>query len=424
MNVRTLEFVRRPLTWLVVAATGLLPFVSMVPSARAQTVTNGDFDVCDYCGNLTGNILRLRGHAGFGTEALAFVLYNAASSDQDVDGDGFTAGVHFTNLFISNVTDFVNVADASRIIERSNFVLGDALNPLQNGFQNSVRISVRIPGGTPAGVYFATVQIRDSVRLPGVNPNGELLRIDTFGIEVQVLPTFAAELVRADTNARLDSLRITGRSGQTARGVIRIANIGNVNLSNVHLESTDLVATSGTGLRIRSERISFSPEELPSLPLADTQRVVVTVRVPSGLLAGDYRGELLLQGDSLRLLRIPFTVSVQTPGDLVFETNPVTGLNNDRAVIIFNADPGTNWEMRIFDMLGLATYAARGTVFAGSAGGPDPIDDFPGDQAVRVNWPLQNGRGENVAGGMYYVVVNAVQDGSARQIRGKLMVIR
>jgi hypothetical protein len=257
-----------------------------------------------------------------------------------------------------------------------------------------------------------------------VNPNGELLRIDTFGIEIEVLPTFAAELVRADTSARLDSLRIAGRSGQTARGVLRVANIGNVNLSNVRLEATDLVATSGTGLRIRSERISFSPATLPSLPLADTQRVVVTVRVPSGLLAGDYRGEILLQGDSLRLLRIPFIVSVETPGDLVFETNPVSGLNNDRAVIIFNADPGSRWEMRIFDMLGLATYAAEGTVFAGSVGTPDPLDDTPGDQAVRVTWPLQNGRGENVAGGMYYVVVNAVQNGNSRQIRGKLMVIR
>jgi hypothetical protein len=265
MNVRTLEFVRRPRAWLVVASTGLLALPFTVPSAGAQTVTGGDFDICDYCGNVSGNIVRLRGRAGFGTEARSFVLYNAASSDQDVDGDGFTAGVHFTNLFISNVTDFENVADPSRIIERSNFVLGDALNPLQNGFQNSVRVSVRIPAGTPAGVYFGTVQIRDSVRLPGVNPNGELLRIDTYGIEIEVQPTFAAELVRADTNARLDSLRIAGRSGQTARGVLRIANIGNVNLSNVRLEATDLVATSGTGLRIRSERISFSPEVLPSL---------------------------------------------------------------------------------------------------------------------------------------------------------------
>ena len=47
-----------------------------------------------------------------------------------------------------------------------------------------------------------------------------------------------------------------------------------------------------------------------------------------------------------------------------------------------------------------------------------------GDEAVRTTWSLVNGVGEAVAGGMYYVVVNAQQCGSRRQLRGKLMVIR
>ena len=40
-------------------------------------------------------------------------------------------------------------------------------------------------------------------------------------------------------------------------------------------------------------------------------------------------------------------------------------------MVIFNADPGTTWEMRIFDMMGLAAYGAR-DVFAGSTGSPGP----------------------------------------------------
>jgi hypothetical protein len=390
----------------------------------AQTVTGGDFDICDYCGSLSGNTMRLRGRSNFGTNQETFVLINGANDAQDVDRDGWTAGVHFTGLFIANVDDFQNVADPTRIIESANFILGDALNPLNNGFQNIVNVSVTIPAGTPAGIYRGAVQVRDSLNPPGRNANGELIRIDVFRVEIEVLPTHALELVRADTNARADSLLISGRAGQTVRGVVRIANAGNVPLSNVHLESTDLVATSGTGLRIRRERISFTPEVLNTMALADTQRVVVTVRIPTGLLAGDYRGDLIAQGDSVPAHRIPFTVRVQTPGDLVFETNPIVGRAGDQAVIIFNADPGSRWEMRVFDMMGLAAYAASGTVFAGSPGSPSPIDDTPGDQAVRVNWPLTNGRGENVAGGMYYVVVNAVQAGSSRQMRGKLMVIR
>jgi hypothetical protein len=415
----------RPLLLQLWAPGAALLFAMAAPLAvRAQTVTGGDFDICDYCGNLSGNVLRLRGRANFGTNSGTFVLINANNDAQDVDRDGWTAGVNFLNLVISNVGDFQNVADPARIIESANFILGDALNPLNSGFQNVVSVSVNIPDGTPAGLYRGSVQVRDSVILPGRNPNGEQIRIDNFLIEVEVLPTAAFELVRADTNLRADSLRIAGRAGQTVRGVLRIANVGNVPLSNLRLESTDLVATSGTGLRIRRERISFTPDQLTTIALADTQRVVVTVRIPTGLLAGDYRGDIIVQGDSVAGRRIPFTVTVQTPGDLVFETNPVIGRAGDQAVIIFNADPGTKWEMRVFDMMGLSAYAADGTVFAGSTGAAGPLDDTPGDQAVRVNWPLQNGRGENVAGGMYYVVVNAVQDGSNRQLRGKLMVIR
>jgi hypothetical protein len=419
MNSRISRRTRRSALGFLLAASSLV-----APGTAAQTVTGGDFDICDFCGNLSANVMRLRGRAHFGTEQGTFVLINGANDAQDVDRDGWTSGVNFTGLFIANVDDFQNVADPTRIIESENFILGDALNPLNSGFQNVVNVSVNIPGGTAAGLYRGTVQIRDSLNAPARNANGELIRIDVFDIEIEVLPTHALELVRADTNARADSLRIGGRAGQTVRGVLRVANAGNVPLSNVRLESTDLIATSGTGLRIRSDRITFSPELLNTVALGDTQRVVVTVRIPTGLLAGDYRGDIIAQGDSVTARRIPFTVTVQTPGDLVFETNPVIGRAGDQAVIIFNADPGTRWEMRIFDMMGLAAYAANGTVFEGSAGSPDPIDDTPGDEAVRVNWPLTNGRGENVAGGMYYVVVNAVQDGSTRQLRGKLMVIR
>ncbi|HEU5186188.1 MAG TPA: hypothetical protein VFU01_16560, partial [Gemmatimonadaceae bacterium] len=155
----------------------------------------------------------------------------------------------------------------------------------------------------------------------------------------------------------------------------------------------------------------------------DTTRIEVTVRIPPGLLAGSYRGELIALSDDVDPIRVPFTVIVTTPGDIVFETNPVIGRAGDLAVIIFNADPGSKWELAVFDMMATTTFRTSGTVFAGTPGDP-PIPGFEGDQAVRYTWPLINGRGENVAGGMYYVVINAVQDGEQRQLRGKLMVIR
>jgi hypothetical protein len=257
----------------------------------------------------------------------------------------------------------------------------------------------------------------------GQNPNGEALRVDAFWVDIDVLPSLGISLVESDTAAALDSLVLRGKAGQTISGVFRVANLGNVELQNVRFDVTDLVATSGTGLRIRRERISFTPASLTGVAFGDSTRVTITVRIPSGLLAGAYRGDLIVQGEGVDAVRVPLTVLVTTPGDIVFETNPVIGRAGDLAVIIFNADPGSRWELAVFDMMATTTFRTSGTVFDGTPGtGSTP--GFEGDQAVRYTWPLVNGRGENVAGGIYYVVINAVQNGEERQLRSKLMVIR
>jgi hypothetical protein len=404
----------------------LLGLSLLLPAeARGQAViTGGDFDICDFCGSLRSNTMFLRGRAGFGTNLQEFVLWNATTAEGDVDGDGFDpTGVDFTDLIIAQVSPFVNVRDPATVIAPINFVLSDFLNPLRAGFQNAVNIGVNIPLGTPAGVYRGEVQVRDTVRLGNINPNGELLRVDKFQIEIEVLPQSGFGLVQGDAAAALDSLVIRGSPGQTVSDVVRVANLGNTPLTNVRFDATDLIATSGTGLRIRSERISFSPEQIASLAQGDTARVVVTVRIPLGILAGPYRGELIVQADEVGEVRVPLTVIVTTPGGIIFENNPVRGLTTDRAVIVFNADPGTLWQVRIFDMQALMTFKEDGTVFAGATSGTPPVT-APGDQAVRVTWDLKNTRGENVASGMYYVVILAVQDGEMRQLREKLMVIR
>ncbi|MGQ0713294.1 MAG: COG1470 family protein [Gemmatimonadaceae bacterium] len=411
----------RLLSCLILAGLGFA--VQWPQVARAQTVAGGDFDICDFCGSLRGNRALVRGRAGFGTERAVFVLVNAATVEQDVDNDGFTPGVNFTNLIVSDTTNFVSLQDPSRVIVQTNLVIADFLNPLNNGFQQAVSFFVNVPAGTPAGMYRGRFTIQDTAIPVGVNPNGEALRVDAVDVDVEVLPESDMGLFQSDTSARLDSLTLRGRPGQTVRGVVRLGNLGNVPLSNVRLEATDLVATSGTGLRIRRERISFSPVNVNAVDIGDTVRVEVTVRIPPGLLAGTYRGELIAQGDDVDAIRIPFSVIVTTPGDIVFETNPVVGRSGDLAVIIFNADPGSAWELAIFDMMATTTFRTRGTVFQGTPGDP-PIPGFAGDEAIRYTWPLVNGRGENVAGGMYYVVINAVQGGEQRQLRGKLMIIR
>ena len=101
-------------------ALALLPTAPR--SVTAQQVAGGDFDICDYCGSLVANTMHLRGRPGFGTNLGQFVLINAANDAQDVDRDGWASGVNFTNLFVQQVSDFINAAQPSNTIGASNFV--------------------------------------------------------------------------------------------------------------------------------------------------------------------------------------------------------------------------------------------------------------------------------------------------------------
>ncbi len=412
----------------VLGFAAALAFATLIPtlSVRAQAVVaGGDFDICDFCGTLRGNTAFLIGRSGFGTTRGEFVLINAATSDQDVDRDGYTPGINFNRLYVSRIDDFSNVEDPARVIRGTELALQDVPRPLNNGNQNTVGFVINIPQGTPAGRYRGSITVQDSLIPIGLGPNGEALRVDRFFVEIEVVPDRGLDLVQSDSAARATSLLLRGRPGQTVSGVVRVANTGNANLTNVRFDATDLVASSGTGLRVRRERISFSPATITSVAFGDSSRLTVTVRIPPGLLAGTYNGTLTVQGDEINPLQIPITLIVTTPGDIVFETNPVVGRSGDNAVIIFNGDPGSDYEIRIFDMMGLTVFRSEPglEVFAGATGTGGDVIAAP-DQAVRFSWPLVNGRGEAVAGGMYNVIVDVQQDGERRQLRSKIMVIR
>jgi hypothetical protein len=407
----------------------LLLCAAAVPlrSSAAQQVAGGDFDICDYCGSLSANTMHLRGRPGFGTNLGSFVLINAANDAQDVDRDGWTAGVDFTTLYVQQVSNFINVAEPSLAIASTNFVLADFLNPLRNGFQNVVGVSVNIPAGTPAGIYRGQVTIADSVRVPGINPNGEQLRLDNFIIEIEVVPVANAQLLQADTAANLDSLVIRGRAGERASGVTRIANIGNTPLTNGTIAVSDLRLESAVNIVIPSNRITVSPPSFSSIGVGDTVRATITVDIPPGILGGRYRGTLTFQSAEGAPIQVPVVLIVTSSRGILFENNPVRN-SSGVARIAFNGDPGTQYKVAIFDMNGLMVFTATDTVFAGvTAAGVKGTAQNPAigaDFAVAVPWPLQNERGEGVASGTYLVVVESTVNGQRQLARDKLIVIR
>lgn len=417
MQVATRCRAPRRAAWLLAVLVALAP-----ATARAQQVAGGDFDICDYCGNVVANTLHLTGRPGHGTDIGEFTLVNAANDAQDVDHDGWTPGVDFNNLYLQLVTDFRDISNPDRVIQAKNLVLQDFLNPLRNGFQNNVGLLVDIPDGTPAGTYRGVLTIADSVLLPGLNPDGETLRSDILYIEITVLPTNGTALVQADTAAPLDSVVIRGRAGQRASTVFRVANTGNIAANDLRISVSDLHSESAVNLVIPAENISFSPPSFASVPLGDTVRVTVTVDIPRGLLSGKYRGTMTVGAADTPGQQIPLIVIVTSTRGILFADNPVRSANGVEH-IAFNGDPGTPYHIAIFDMAGLLVWTDNGQVFAGmngSVGAPG----LGADYAVSYAWPLRNGVGEPVASGMYLVVVESIVGGQRQLSQDKLMVIR
>ena len=415
------NFTRRLRSWL----GGVVLVLGLAPVVRAQVVAC-DFDVSDNEGiNFYGSTAHLTGRAGASTIRGQFFLINANNATQDVDDDGYATACDYPDLFVPDDSriNLTNVANPSLAIPAQNIILVNLPHQLLSGQMARVELYVEVPPGTPAGTYRGEFQIRDRVRGVTLNPEGEVLGLDRVAVEVTVLPDLSFSIVNPDTAKLLDSLVLRGRAGQRTSGVFRIANQGNAPLNDVRFSASDLTSESAVGLVIPKEAVTFSVSTLSSMLINDTVRVTTTVAIPRGILGGRYRGTVLVQAQGTAAQTLPLVVVVTSSRGILFENNPVRSVNGDIGRISFNGDPGTQYQVGIFDMTGLLVYTVTGTVFAG-VGGTAEAPTAGADFAVSVPWPLVNGRGEAVASGMYLVVVQSTVNGQLQLARDRLMVIR
>jgi hypothetical protein len=360
-----------------------------------------------------------------------FILVNRDSASAQTNSPFSTRfqyrNCNYNNLFITLRTNLVNVDNPALAIPAQNVIVTNLPRVLPSGEHASVTVSVIIPPGTQAGRYIGSFAVRDSLAGVSATSLGEIVGQDQLDVEVIVSEQPALGIVNADVPARLDSLVIQGRAGDRASGTLRVANTGNVALSNVQVTASDLRSESAVGITIPAQDVTVSTASFSSIGVADTVRVTVTVAIPPGVLGGRYRGTLFVQGQGATAQTIPLIVIVTSSRGIVFENNPVRNANGV-ARIAFNGDPGTDYQVGIYDMNGLMVYTTSGTVFAGlTATGAPGTAQAPGagaDFAVTVTWPLVNGRGEGVASGTYLVVVESNVNGQRQLARDKLIVIR
>ena len=392
--------------------------------ADAQLVVACDFDIADDLGRHTyGNTIHLSGRVGSSSNVGEFYLINGDSPASDVDLDGYGPTCDYRNIFVASRGNLVNVDDPALAIPGEKILVVNLPELLFRAERVAVQTSVEVPAGTVAGRYIGFVEIRDSVIGPTLSVTNDFLSRDIVFVEITVLEKSELSIVSPDEAEELDSVVVRGRAGQRASSVFRLANAGNTTLADVRFSATDLRSESAIGLVIPSERVTFAAPSIASLGVADTARITVTVDIPRGILGGRYRGAIIVQSGATAEERIPLIVIVTSTRGLLFADNPVRSALGDFARIAFNGDPGTLYELGIFDMTGRLVWSDDGTVFPGAGGTPSvPTPDA--DFAVNYTWPLTNGRGEAVASGMYLVVVQSIVNGERTLAQDKLMVIR
>ena len=397
-------------------------------SAAAQIVVACDFDIVDDKGAHTfGQTSHLVGRAGAGTNRGSFFLTNGDTPAGDSDLDGYGPGCDFNNLFVAFKTNLINLDNPALAIPAENIIVTNFPRVLLSGQSAEVVVFVEVPAGTVAGTYEGRIVVRDNRIFSRVSPSGDVLNLDRHLISVRVLEQPDFTIVDPDSAAELDSVVVRGRAGQRATGVFRLANSGNAPFRDVRISATDLRSESAIGLTIPSDRVEFTPPDLSALAVGDTARITVTVDIPRGILGGRYRGAILVQGEGVPTEQIPLIVIVTSSRGILFANNPVRSSLGDVGRFAFNGDPGTTYKVGIFTMAGLLVWTDQGTVFAGVSNGGGGTAENPGagaDFAVNYLWPLRNGRGEEVASGMYLVVVESIVNGQRQQAKDRLMVIR
>jgi len=184
-----------------------------------------------------------------------------------------------------------------------------------------------------------------------------------------------------------------------------------------------VISESAVGLVIPAERVTFSTPSFSAIGVGDTARVTVTVDIPRNILSGRYRGSLLVQAENAEPREIPLIVVVTSRRGILFANNPVRSARGDIANIAFNGDVEVGAREDLAAQRVVTIPLLDETVFPGTGGTPaEPGADA--DFAVNYQWPLTNGRGEDVASGMYLVVVQSTVSGERQLSKDRLMVIR
>ncbi|MFH1958067.1 MAG: hypothetical protein ABIJ15_06285, partial [bacterium] len=152
----------------------------------------------------------------------------------------------------------------------------------------SIKLTVSIPAGQSTGTYSGYITLEDDDLIPS----------DNFLCEVIVSSSEALDVLNNWGNVSGNLMTLMEEPSASATGYFKIENTGNVALTDLEFNSSELY--NGTGGTITASNVIFTPGTVASLDFAagsDTQTIALCVNIPIGQSSGTYTGTVTALDD-------------------------------------------------------------------------------------------------------------------------------
>jgi hypothetical protein len=347
-----------------------------------------DLDVDDNHGNVSDNVLHLKGAKGT-TVSGVFTVVNPNSQASNVDLPDGPGNIRIEPVSVSS-TDLVKIGDPAEMIPVA-AVSFDPLASLASGEAADVQVDVDIPDDIPINaVYTGTVTVTYDECVHARRPNRHMLGggpvSDEFTLEIELLPTQGpldiVDAVLSEDFCPPDPWTQVGQIEYTFE-VEALGDHRNIRVSSGGLKHDSLDK--------KLDDFNFFPEEIAFLAAGETREVSVIVKVPIGQHAGKYSGLFRVVSENGGEDSIAASASVCVHPDLDIEddlanlSSNIMHLEGPRSGVAYGTFSLVNpncTESNIDRLDGPGNLALKDLVATPSdlwfaAGGPPPKEPIP-----------------------------------------------
>jgi hypothetical protein len=304
-----------------------------------------DMDVDDNHGNVSDNVLTLRGAKGDQVTG-TFTVVNPNSEVKNVDLPDGPGNIRIDPLDL-DVTNLTKIGDPGEIIPAGSISFSPGTS-LASGEAQDITVTINIPNGIPINATYTgevTVTYKDCRGY--LAPRILATISDNFTLQVEVLPTqgpldilaasFDEDFCPSDPWTQMGQVEV-------AFDITAIGDHRNIRFSSGGLEHESLDK--------KLDDFNFFPGEIAFLATGETREVRVITKIPIGQHEGTYSGFIQAVSENGGEDSVGVTIDICTVHDMDIKddyANLSDNIMEIQAISRANS-PGSEWVLRAFDI--------------------------------------------------------------------------